>query len=132
MNRTQWLNHLRQVDRERDEKKKLEMVDKLIDEELEEQEKILMERAGLDHDGVGLDDGLDAEDVAAAMEQRAREKWISSGKLRAAYYNAYCYLRDFQDAALDLKDDRMATYARKALYNLDHLHNNLEDKYKWD
>ena len=35
MNRTQWLNHLRQVDRERDEKKKLEMVDKLIDEDID-------------------------------------------------------------------------------------------------
>ena len=86
----------------------------------------------LDNAGDELDDDLDAGDVAAATHQRAREKWISSGKLRAAYYNAYCYLRDFQDAAVDLKDEKMASYARKALYNLDHLHGNLEDKYKWD
>ncbi len=43
----------------------------------------------LDFDGVGLDDGLDAEDVAAAMAQRANEEHITSGKVRSAYYNAY-------------------------------------------
>ena len=91
-----------------------------------------MNRTQLDNDGVGLDAGLDAEDVAAAMHQRAREKWTTSGKLRTAYYNAYCNLRDFEDAALDLKDERMATDAREALNHLDHIHDNLEDKYKWD
>ena len=132
MNRTQWLNHLRQVDRERDEKKKLEMVDKLIDREIKEQEQLTMERAGLDNDEVGLDDGLDAEDVAAAMNQRAVEEHVSSGKVSTAYYNAYCYLRDLEDAARDLKNERMGRDAREALNHLDHIHDELEDKYQWD
>ncbi|MAF26009.1 hypothetical protein CL634_10630, partial [bacterium] len=71
-------------------------------------------------------------DVAAAMNQRAREKWTSSGKLREAYYNAYCNLRDFEDAALDLKDERMARDAGEALNHLDRIHDNLEEKYQWD
>jgi hypothetical protein len=86
----------------------------------------------LDFDGVGLDEGLDAEDVAAAMNQRAIEEHVSSGKVRAAYYNAYCYLRDIEDAARDLKNERMARDAREALNHLDHIHDELEDKYQWD
>ena len=87
----------------------------------------------LDHDGVGLDEGLDAEDVAAAMKQRAEEEHISSGKVRSAYYNAYCYLRDLEDAARDLKNKRMERDAREALNHLDHIHDELEDMvYKWD
>ena len=86
----------------------------------------------VDNDGVGLDEGLDAEDVEAAMEQRAVEEHVSSGKVRAAYYNAYCYLRDLEDAARDLKNERMARDAREALNHLDHIHDELEDKYRWD
>lgn len=86
----------------------------------------------LDNEGVGLDDGLDAEDVAGAMNQRAIEEHVSSGKVRAAYYNAYCYLRDLEDAALALKDDRIERDAREALNHLQHIYDELEDKYQWD
>ena len=86
----------------------------------------------IDNEGVALDQGLDAEDVAAATNQRAEEQHISSGKVQSAYYNAYCYLRDLEDAARDLKNDRMASDARAALNHLDHIHDELEDKYQWD
>ena len=85
-----------------------------------------------DHDGVQLDSGLDAEDVEAATSQRAEEEHIGSGKVQAAYYNAYCYLRDIEDAARDLKNERMERDAREALNHLDHIHDELEDKYQWD
>ena len=39
------------------------------------------------HDGVAIDEGLDAEDVEAAIAQRAEEQ-LSSGKVREAYYNS--------------------------------------------
>ena len=91
-----------------------------------------MMNKNLDYDGVGLDEGLDAEDVAAAVMQGAEEKHISSGKVQSAYYNAYCYLRDLEDAAMDLKNERMARDAREALNHLDHIHTELEDKYQWD
>jgi len=86
----------------------------------------------VDNDGVGLDEGLDAEDVAAAMNQRAIEEHVSSGKVRAAYYNAYCNLRDLEDAARDLKNERMSIDAKEALIHLDQIHDELEDKYRWD
>ena len=86
----------------------------------------------LDFDGVGLDDGLDAEDVAAAMAQRANEEHITSGKVRSAYYNAYCYLRDLEDAARDLKNERLERDSREALNHLQHIYDELEDKYQWD
>jgi hypothetical protein len=85
-----------------------------------------------DYDGVGLDDGLDAEDVAGAMNQRAEEEHISSGKVRAAYYNAYCYLRDLEDAGRDLKNTRLQDDAAQALNHLQHIHDELEAKYQWD
>ena len=86
----------------------------------------------VDYDGVGLDEGLDAEDVAAAVMQGAEEEHLSSGKVRAAYYNAYCYLRDLEDAALALKNDRIERDAREALNHLQHIFDELEDKYQWD
>ena len=86
----------------------------------------------LDDEGVGLDEGLDGADVAAAMNQRAIEKHVSSGKVRAAYYNAYAYLRDIEDAAIDLKNERIGRDVREALNHLDHIHDELEDKYQWD
>ena len=91
-----------------------------------------MTESNVDYDGVGLDEGLDAEDVAAAMYQRAEEEHLSSGKVRGAYYNAYCYLRDLQDAAIDLKNDRIERDAREALNHLQHIYDELEDKYLWD
>ena len=85
-----------------------------------------------DLDGVVLDEGLDAEDVTAADMQRAEEEHIGSGKVRSAYYNAYCYLRDLEDAARDLKNDRIERDAREALNHLQHIFDELEDKYQWD
>jgi len=86
----------------------------------------------LDNNGVELDEELDVEDVAAAMNQRAVEEHVSTGNIRAAYYGAYCFLRDFEDAGRDLKDERLSSLARDALNTLDHIHDRLEDKYKWD
>ena len=86
----------------------------------------------LDNDGVELDEGLDATDVAAAVNQRAIEQHISSGKVQSAYYNAYCYLRDLEDAAKDLNNSRMERDAREALNHLDHIHLELEARYQWD
>lgn len=92
----------------------------------------IMPNALVDFDGVGLDDGLDAKDVAMAMKQRAIEEHVSSGKVRAAYYNAYCYLRDLEEAGRDLKNERLLTLAMDMLNSLDHYHDELEDKYQWD
>jgi hypothetical protein len=63
----------------------------------------------------------------------AIEKWLGGrGRLRDAYYKAFECLKDFQDAAVDLEDPHMKEWSRKALYSLDHLHDNLENKYIWD
>jgi len=85
-----------------------------------------------DNDGVALDEGLDAEDANAAGMQRAEEEHIGSGKVRAAYYNAYCYLRDLEDAGRDLKNTRLARDAGEALNHLQHIHDELEAEYQWD
>jgi hypothetical protein len=133
MNRTQWLNHLRQVDRERDEKKKLEMVDKLIDEELEENERVVMERAGvrLDYDGDGLDDDLDAEDVLAAVTQRNRENAIR--RLRKEYYAVSDGLFGLSEISATLYEDETL---RRDIYmlmqKLDDVEKHLTETYKWD
>tara|TARA_B100001123_G_C14887885_1_gene858667 strand:+ start:147 stop:350 length:204 start_codon:yes stop_codon:yes gene_type:complete len=65
-------------------------------------------------------------------EQLAEEEHIASGKVRSAYYNAYCNLRDLEDAGRDLKNERMENDAREALNHLQHIYDELEDKYKWD
>jgi len=79
-----------------------------------------------------LQEGLDAEDVAAALNQRAEEEHLGSGKVRQAYYNAYCYLRDLEDAGRDLRNDRIRNDAAQALNHLQHIFDELEDKYQWD
>jgi hypothetical protein len=79
-----------------------------------------------------LEEGLDVDDVAAALNQRAVEEHVSSGKVRAAYYNAYCYLRDLEDAGRDLKNTRLANDAAQALNHLQHIHDELEAEYQWD
>ena len=86
----------------------------------------------LDNDGVALDEDLDAEDVAAATMQQAEEEHLGSGKVRAAYYNAYCYLRDLEDAAKALGNDRIELDACHALNHLQHIFDELEVKYQWD
>ena len=79
-----------------------------------------------------LQEGLDAEDVSAALNQRAEEEHLGSGKVRQAYYNAYCYLRDLEDAGRDLRNDRLQNDAAQALNHLQHIYDELEDKYQWD
>ena len=79
-----------------------------------------------------LQEGLDAEDVSAALNQRAEEEHLGSGKVRQAYYNAYCYLRDLEDAAIALNNDRMRQDANGALNHLQHIYDELEDKYQRD
>lgn len=85
-----------------------------------------------DYDGAALDEGLDAEDVSAALRQRAEEEHIGSGKVKQAYYNAYCYLRDLEDAGKALGNDRIELDACHALNHLQHIFDELEAKYQWD
>ena len=68
-----------------------------------------------------LQEGLDEEDVAAALDQRAEEYHLGTGKVRAAYYNAYCYLRDLEEAGMDLKNTRLQNDAAQALNHLQHI-----------
>ena len=85
-----------------------------------------------DYDGAALDEGLDAEDVSTALRQRAEEEHLGSGKVRQAYYNAYCYLRDLEDAGKALGNDRIELDACHALNHLQHIFDELEHKYQWD
>ena len=86
----------------------------------------------VDDDGVGLDEGLDAQDVAAAMYQRAEEEHISSGIVQSAYYDAWAGLQLIKNAAKDLKNERMERDAIEALNYINHIHTELESKYQWD
>ena len=85
----------------------------------------------LDNDGVALDIGLDAEDVEAAIAQRA-ENALLSGKVREAYYNSYAYLRDLQEFALDARDIDLKEHIKRALSSLDNFGRTLDIGYKWD
>ena len=85
----------------------------------------------LDNDGVDLDVDLDAEDVEAAVAQRA-EAQLLSGKVREAYYNSYAYLRDLQEFALDARDIDLKEHIKCALSSLDHFGRTLDIGYKWD
>ena len=84
-----------------------------------------------DHDGTTLDSDLDAEDVEAAIAQRAEEQ-LSSGKIREAYYNSYAYLRDLQEFALDARDIDLKEHIKRALSSLDNFGRTLDIGYKWD
>ena len=85
----------------------------------------------LDHDGTALDQDLDAEDVEAAIAQRAEEQ-LNSGKVREAYYNSYAYLRDLQEFALDARDIDLKEHIKRALSSLDNFGRTLDIGYKWD
>ena len=85
----------------------------------------------LDNDGVALDEDLDAEDVEAAIAQRA-ETALLSGKVREAYYNSYAYLRDLQEFALDARDMDLKEHIKRALSGLDNFGKTLDIGYKWD
>lgn len=85
----------------------------------------------IDNDGVAIDEGLDAEDVEAAIAQRAQEQ-LSSGKVREAYYNSYAYLRDLQEFALDSRDIDLKEHIKCALSSLDNFGRTLDIGYKWD
>ena len=84
-----------------------------------------------DHDGTALDQDLDAEDVEAAIAQRAEEQ-LNSGKVREAYYNSYAYLRDLQEFALDARDMDLKEHIKRALSSLDNFGRTLDIGYKWD
>ena len=84
-----------------------------------------------DHDGTALDQDLDAEDVEAAIAQRAEEQ-LNSGKVREAYYNSYAYLRDLQEFALDARDIDLKEHIKRALSSLDNFGRTLDIGYKWD
>ncbi len=76
------------------------------------------------------------------MEQKTNRKdtlrgiistdMLHSGKVREAYYSAYCYLRDLEEAGRDLENERIERDAREALNHLQHIYDELEDKYQWD
>ena len=85
----------------------------------------------LDNDGVALDVDLDAEDVEAAVAQRA-ETALLSGKVREAYYNSYAYLRDLQEFALDSRNIDLKEHIKRALSSLDNFGRTLDIGYKWD
>ena len=85
----------------------------------------------MDNDGVAIDEGLDAEDVDAAIAQRAQEQ-LTSGKVREAYYNSYAYLRDLQEFALDSRDMDLKEHVKRALSSLDNFGRTLDIGYKWD
>ena len=85
----------------------------------------------IDHDGTALDQDLDAEDVEAAIAQRAEEQ-LNSGKVREAYYNSYAYLRDLQEFALDARDIDLKEHIKRALSSLDNFGRTLDIGYKWD
>ena len=85
----------------------------------------------LDNDGVALDVDLDAEDVEAAVAQRA-ENALLSGKVREAYYNSYAYLRDLQEFALDSRNIDLKEHIKRALSSLDNFGRTLDVGYKWD
>lgn len=84
-----------------------------------------------DHDGVAIDEDLTAEDVEAAIAQRAEEQ-LRSGKVREAYYNSYAYLRDLQEFALDSRDMDLKEHIKRALSSLDNFGRTLDTGYKWD
>jgi len=84
-----------------------------------------------DLDGTTLDQDLDAEDVEAAVAQRAEEQ-LRSGKVREAYYNSYAYLRDLQEFALDSRDMDLKEHVKRALSHLDFFGRTLDIGYKWD
>ena len=85
----------------------------------------------LDNDGVALDEDLDAEDVEAAIAQRA-EAQLLNGKVREAYYNSYCYLRDLQEFAIDARNTELKYFVKQSLEHLDTARKILDDNYKWD
>jgi hypothetical protein len=87
--------------------------------------------SSIDYDGTALDEGLDAQDVEAAVAQRAEET-LSSGKVREAYYNSYAYLRDLQEFALDSRDIDLKEHIKCALSALDNFGRTLDIGYKWD
>jgi len=87
--------------------------------------------SNIDYDGTVLDEGLDAQDVEAAVAQRAEEQ-LNSGKVREAYYNSYAYLRDLQEFALDSRDIDLKEHIKLALSHLDLFGRTLDIGYKWD
>lgn len=84
-----------------------------------------------DNQGVSLDEDMTAEDVDHAVRQRAEEQ-LNSGKVREAYYNSYCYLRDLQEFAHDAGDTELKYFVKQSLNHLETTRKVLDDNYKWD
>lgn len=57
---------------------------------------------------------------------------LVDGKVRESYYNSYCYLRNLQEFALDVRDKRLHDEVRFALQHVDNIYKRLESTYKWD
>lgn len=67
------------------------------------------------------------------VERSRAERRLARGEIRAAYYDAYCNLRDLQDFALDMQDVELKHEVSCALNNLSTYENILNNKkYKWD
>ena len=84
-----------------------------------------------DNDGTALDADIDIEDVEAAIAQRAEEQ-LRGGKVREAYYNSYCYLRDLQEFAIDARNTELKYFVKQCLNHLETTRKVLDDNYKWD
>ena len=84
-----------------------------------------------DNDTTALDEDLDMEDVEAAVAQRAEEQ-LRGGKVREAYYNSYCYLRDLQEFAIDARNTELKYFVKSSLEHLETARKVLDDNYKWD
>jgi hypothetical protein len=71
------------------------------------------------------------EDPVDEIEQAIQEL-IRSGEVASFYYNAHGYLRALEGAGKKINNKRIESDAREALNHLDHIHDELEAKYKWD
>ena len=71
-------------------------------------------------------------DYTGENPEEAKKNYIESGKVRGTYYSAYNALRTMESAGKYLKNERLLTLAMDMLNSLDHYHDELEDKYKWD
>jgi len=70
---------------------------------------------------------MDLDPIEAAIKDQ-----VTSGKVASNYYNAHGYLKALETAGKKLNNKRIESDAREALNHLDHIHDELEAKYKWD
>ncbi len=65
-------------------------------------------------------------------EKISNHPQLVDGKVRESYYNSYCYLRNLQEFALDVRDKGLHDDVRFALKHVDNIYKRLESNYKWD